>query len=212
MRAFGHPAFGSPPRDYADRADIVEHILAARHELPSLILDASLQVLYCNEKAARLFCMPETSHLRHDQPRLSGLQSFPTLKNASALCRRGMPVDIMIQLPTLDRALVNARIGSLLLGAEYPHHGPGSPAYLLLMGLPVPESTALARRTAGLFELSPAEERVLGHLLKGDTATRIATETDTGLSTVRTHIQSILAKTGVKRQVDLIRTLCGLRC
>lgn len=192
-------------------ASIAESILAAGHELPYALLDATLRVLECNAKARHLFGMQEAGSCRSAMPRLLGLRCFPALKDAASLCLGGAPVDVMMQLPTPDPALVNARMGCLVPDAGQWRHGANSPVYVLLMGLPVPESAALACRTSGLFELSPAEARVLGHLLNGATATRIASETDTCLSTVRTHIQNVLSKTGVTRQVDLIRALCGLR-
>jgi DNA-binding CsgD family transcriptional regulator len=69
----------------------------------------------------------------------------------------------------------------------------------------------VAERVAELFGLSSAEVRVLALLLDGAAAGEIAAQTGTRLPTVRTHIRSIFGKTGVKRQIDLVRLLSSMR-
>ena len=59
--------------------------------------------------------------------------------------------------------------------------------------------------------LSPAELRVLGGLLDGSRLTAIAADLDIKLSTVKTHLQQIFAKTGTHRQADLVRKAAALR-
>lgn len=62
----------------------------------------------------------------------------------------------------------------------------------------------------GLFDLTAAEARVARNLLEGATASHIARTNEVSITTVRSHIQSILSKTGVSRQVDLIHLLGGI--
>lgn len=181
--------------------------------LASITLDARLRVFNCNEQAYRLLGLSAPGGYRHEQLRHIGARCSPSIPEAAALCARGVPVDIMVQLTKPHQALVNARMIHLRPSSDsaQPLGTFNAPMYALLVDMPAPEGAVLAGRAAGLFELSPAEERVLGHLLDGTTAADIAAMTDTGLPTVRTHIQNILAKTGMSRQVDLIRALCGLR-
>jgi DNA-binding CsgD family transcriptional regulator len=59
----------------------------------------------------------------------------------------------------------------------------------------------------GLFDLSPAEARVARLLLEGKSVAGIAAESKVGENTVRAHLKSIFAKTGVNRQAELVRLL-----
>lgn len=61
-----------------------------------------------------------------------------------------------------------------------------------------------------LFELTPAEARVAVRLRDGASAKAIAAQLRLSPATVRSQIQAIFAKTGTRRQVDLIRLLEGL--
>lgn len=60
---------------------------------------------------------------------------------------------------------------------------------------------------AEAFGLTPAEARVAARLADGLNAEQIAVERSASLLTVRTQIRSILAKTGVRRQPELVRML-----
>jgi len=60
---------------------------------------------------------------------------------------------------------------------------------------------------AEAFGLTPAEARVAVRLADGLNAEQIAAERNASLLTVRTQIRSILAKTGVRRQPELVRML-----
>jgi len=56
-----------------------------------------------------------------------------------------------------------------------------------------------------VFDLSPAEGRVLDYLVAGLSAHEIATAAGTSLHTARKHIVLLMEKTGAKRQSDLVR-------
>jgi DNA-binding CsgD family transcriptional regulator len=57
---------------------------------------------------------------------------------------------------------------------------------------------------AAVFELTPAEQRILAHLLAGRTAAEIAEDLGVAMPTVRSHLASLYAKSGAERQADLI--------
>ena len=57
-----------------------------------------------------------------------------------------------------------------------------------------------------LFALTPAEARVACHLV-GETVDEIAEALHVGVATVRSHVQHLLAKTGTRRQSELVRLL-----
>jgi DNA-binding CsgD family transcriptional regulator len=59
------------------------------------------------------------------------------------------------------------------------------------------------------LKLSPCEIRILNQLLAGDTIDEAARELGVTPNTARTHLKSIFLKTGVRRQVDLIRRIAS---
>lgn len=60
-----------------------------------------------------------------------------------------------------------------------------------------------------LYGITPAELRVLLGLIKGQSAKEIASDHGIGLVTVRTHIHSLLVKTGTNRQSELVRRVAA---
>jgi DNA-binding CsgD family transcriptional regulator len=67
---------------------------------------------------------------------------------------------------------------------------------------PVPSENELR----DLFGLTPAEARVACRLV-GETVDEVAEALGVGVATVRTHVQHLLAKTGTRRQSELVRLL-----
>lgn len=62
-------------------------------------------------------------------------------------------------------------------------------------------------RLAALFGLTPAEQRVAAGLLNGLCPKAIARAHGVSLPTVRTQVQSVFGKLGVRRQAELVRVL-----
>ena len=79
----------------------------------------------------------------------------------------------------------------------------------VFIGAPPDEEDA-ADIAAAAFGLTPAETRVLAGLLAGATLAETAAKFDVAISTAKTHLDSIFSKTGVTRQVDLVRLATGL--
>src|SRR5690606_28083924 len=63
---------------------------------------------------------------------------------------------------------------------------------------------------AEAFGLTPAEARVAVLLANGLNAEQIAAQRNASLLTVRTQLRSILAKTGARRQPELVRMLVDM--
>jgi DNA-binding NarL/FixJ family response regulator len=57
---------------------------------------------------------------------------------------------------------------------------------------------------AEFFRLSPTESRLAVALLAGKKLSEVAMESGVQITTLRTQLSSILPKTGVTRQIDLI--------
>jgi DNA-binding CsgD family transcriptional regulator len=60
------------------------------------------------------------------------------------------------------------------------------------------------------FELTPAEADLAIDLLAGLSVREIAVASERSIATVRTHLASLLAKTGTARQSELVRLLMRL--
>lgn len=125
-------------------------------------------------------------------------------------------------LGALVHDCIHGQGGSTLLGG-----GSASPQSIMALALPVDgksgqpsacmlvlagQAQAQAPSTvpafvARIFGLSPAEARLLPPLLQGSTPAEIAVALNVKISTVRTQLSSIFAKTGATRQQDLIRLL-----
>lgn len=69
----------------------------------------------------------------------------------------------------------------------------------------VPSATVLQ----GLFDLTPAEARVAHHIVGAETIEAAAEAIGVSRETIRSQLKSILAKTGVSRQQELISLLGG---
>ena len=60
---------------------------------------------------------------------------------------------------------------------------------------------------AELYGLTSTEARVLDHLARGRTPQDAADVLGVGLTTVKTHLQKLFAKTGTNRQTELLQLL-----
>jgi DNA-binding CsgD family transcriptional regulator len=93
------------------------------------------------------------------------------------------------------------------LGADLT--GFGRPLAMIVLTDP-DECSPSDRDLAEFFGLSPAESRLAVALLAGKKLSVVAMEFGVQITTLRTQLSSILRKTGVKRQVDLIRLLSNV--
>jgi DNA-binding CsgD family transcriptional regulator len=83
-------------------------------------------------------------------------------------------------------------------------------AMLMLTPVTRPEAPPV-ELVRSLFDLTPAEARVARGLASGQTVKAIAEQGGTSANTVRTHLRSVMTKTGYNRQSDVVALLNGLR-
>jgi DNA-binding CsgD family transcriptional regulator len=131
----------------------------------------------------------------------------------------GLQVDPALRLPQkrqfvrLHRASDHGRVG-VYLSALFPNDvmaafGMASIALLIFhdpKAMPQADPFILAEA----FDLTPAEARVAVQLANGKTAEEVSLDRAVAIGTVRTQIKSLLAKTGVHRQGDLMRLIGSL--
>ena len=58
---------------------------------------------------------------------------------------------------------------------------------------------------ASVYRLTPAETRILLRIAQGDTTAEIARSAGIAMNTVRTHLLRLFAKTGARRQAELVK-------
>ena len=75
-----------------------------------------------------------------------------------------------------------------------------------LRELPVPPEALLRR----LFDLTPAESRLARKLARGDSLEEVAQSLDVKMTTARSQLAAIFAKTGTCRQAQLVAILSRL--
>jgi DNA-binding CsgD family transcriptional regulator/PAS domain-containing protein len=93
------------------------------------------------------------------------------------------------------------------LGADLTVYG--RPLAMIVLTDP-DEYSPSERDLAEFFRLSPAESRLAAALLSGKKLSEVAVEFGVQITTLRTQLSSILRKTGVTRQVELIRLLSSI--
>jgi DNA-binding CsgD family transcriptional regulator len=104
-------------------------------------------------------------------------------------------------------------VGPPLAVLVCPWHGnpvafgiPG-PAVLIFVEDPCLSPKSGAAGAAMLYNLTPAETRVLEAILNGQRLSDHAAAAEVSIATARTHLSAIFAKTGQRRQADLVRLI-----
>ncbi|AEH87705.1 transcriptional regulator, LuxR family [Mesorhizobium opportunistum WSM2075] len=151
------------------------------------------------------------------------------------LSRNGV---LQVQNPAVARALLeaiaSAASADFLLGSRgigLPISAPGQPPAVAYV-LPLSEGTARAAFQPAcaavfvstttsssplpeavlttLFDLTPAEARVLLRIGSGLSASKSASSLGIGENTLKTHLNRIFAKTGTRRQADLVKLVSDI--
>ncbi|WP_245273455.1 helix-turn-helix transcriptional regulator [Mesorhizobium sp. WSM3224] len=153
----------------------------------------------------------------------------PILSRHGLLQAQNPAVVLALQEAIASAASADASLGSRGIGL--PISAPGQPPAVAYI-LPLTEGTARAAfrpaRAAvfvstttsasplpeavltTLFDLTPAEARVLLRIGSGLSAPRSAVSLGIGDNTLKTHLNRIFAKTGTRRQADLVKLISDM--
>ena len=162
------------------------------------MLDPAARVLYANQSVHAMASDPSTSRWLGGLPK--GVTTHEPLARLVNACVHGQGGGVVLgdgsgQLLALALPLENS--------ANRPHSQPGACMLLLARH----GQAAVPDFVMRIFGLSPAEARLLPLLLRGCTPQQIAQELGVKVTTVRSQLSSVFAKTGATRQQDLIRLL-----
>jgi DNA-binding CsgD family transcriptional regulator len=86
------------------------------------------------------------------------------------------------------------------------------PAALVFFSDPDARTGSRAAVLCGLYRLTPTECRVASLITEGRELSLAAEQLKITVDTARFHLKSIFRKTGVNRQAELVRLVCGLPC
>ncbi|MBB6466189.1 DNA-binding CsgD family transcriptional regulator [Aminobacter lissarensis] len=176
--------------------------------LPAAVLGGRGQLLACNQLMDKL--IPATVQDGADRAQITDKKADALLETAlSALAggaRRGIvqsfpikgadgkPSSVAHLLPVRGSAHdLFSRMNSILVVMPLP--GPGAPPAKVLQAL---------------FDLTPSEARIASALADGRTIDAISQDFGIARETVRSHLRSIFAKSGVSKQSSLVRLLLGV--
>lgn len=179
---------------------------------PLLLLDANGRVVHGSAEAERLLRegdgLSASCHgLRAATPALSarlqavlaraaGSSRAPGVSGALHLRRQsGKPDFVLVAIPTGPRSF-----------------GPdiGRASVVVQITDPLARATPDPAILADAFDLTPSEALLAADLLCGLSVSEAAVKRTRSVATVRTHLASLLAKTGTARQSDLVRLLSRL--
>lgn len=175
-----------------------------------IFLDAEQRLVQANEAGVALMESSARGAIRHGKVHHVGAACAPGLAEAQRQCAGGAATRLLVRLAGAGGEVVGATMVAMP-ESQNALTADARARFLLMVELPLSDGEELTARVAELFKLSPAETRILSELLSGVAPNDIAKKLEVGLPTVRTHIQGIFKKTGVTRQIDLVRMLRGVR-
>ncbi|UZR27135.1 helix-turn-helix transcriptional regulator [Methylococcus mesophilus] len=171
------------------------------------VLDAGCRILHCNPAAQRLLdACPAPVKMRHGRVIGLGTRACPDLDEALNLADHGRHTRIAFTHARPGEAgetlsAVVAPLGEVsTLGLPSLHA-----RYLLVIENCRGINEDSLRSFCGLFHLTAAEQSVLVGLMDEATPEVIAATLRVSVATVRSHIQHIRQKTGVRRLTELVR-------
>ena len=132
-------------------------------------------------------------------------------KTSSTKSHRGLGAPL-VRMPRLERALdhysqlypsLPGRLRQLLDGIDPALEDKVADLKSRLRRI----GQARGRQLAAEFGLTPAQLSVVMHIAEGGTVAEYARMTKVSPATVRTHLKAIFAKTGARRQADLVRLI-----
>lgn len=192
------------------RTRCTANALCAATGFAVFLLSATCRILFANAKAEDL--LRRQIGLRYEGGRLAAAtpaltQRLQALARASSRIARGegeMGCSLELKLRENCPPLI-AHVVPLAASRAASVFEIDRPAAAVFVADPTAGLGAQIGRFAAQFRLTPAETRVLAEIIGGGGVFAAAEKLRIAESTVRSHANHILAKTGSARQTDLIR-------
>ena len=198
-------AFARPPVERRRHADAGAWMVRMLDEIDygMLLIGADSRVLYSNHAARQALQGPHALTLQEGVLRPRRPQDVAPLGEALAAAARGRRSLVMV-------GLGDTRTSICVVPLSDPADGGDGASTLLMLGRREMCPALSVRGYARELALTPTETRVLEMLCDGHLPAEIANRHDVALSTVRTQIGSIRAKTGAPSIRELVRLVARL--
>ena len=173
-------------------------------EIGVLLADAGARVTFANRAAEAILRRADGLMLARGRLRAARAEDSEKLTRlikdaAGTALGVGDDAGGILALPTRAGRPVS------VLVSPCPRLGLLEPAVLVFLGTPRTSAEIDHRQSARYYGLTPAQARLLRALIEGDRISDYAESAGITLNTARTHLKQIFAKTGTKRQTDLVR-------
>lgn len=183
----------------AHQAREMAYALLDRIPLALILVRGNGRIVYANTRAERLVTAGQVlgrgpRGILHAGRR----DDTEALLNTVAACARGDP-------GTEGAIALHAADGGAPASVIVVPAGQAAQGAALFIAEPDSGVTIDAKRLAGLYGLTRSEARILARLACGETVDQIAKAGGHQLSTIRSQLKSVFAKTGTRRQPDLIK-------
>ncbi|MCB1985594.1 MAG: helix-turn-helix transcriptional regulator [Burkholderiales bacterium] len=170
------------------------------------VLNENRRIIKYNAAATQLLsCCPGLIKIRHERLIELGYHASPSFDEAIALVDRGHHAEIVFTATYLGtiKETHHARLTPLKEAAIWPLSNRAH--YLLLIEKNQEIKQETLHAFCAVFNLTASEQQILLGLMQDDTPEEIARTLSVSLATIRSHIQNIRQKTGVRRITELVR-------
>jgi DNA-binding CsgD family transcriptional regulator/PAS domain-containing protein len=176
---------------------------AALEHLPQAValLDHAGHVLYANGRAEALFRLGAGPIVVNRRLTAADPHDAARIKDALGKCARGEGACVKLENPAQGKTWAASFIP---LRAYAPQSEPAARILLLITSPDQPPTQGLPH-FAQLYRLTPAETRVLQHLLEQQSTQDIAAALKISVKTLRIHLSNLFSKTGTANQRELVR-------
>jgi DNA-binding CsgD family transcriptional regulator len=179
-------------------------------EIASVIVNAKLEVLSANQQAKQILASKDGVFLRRNSFRCRRSSDQKKLEDA---CREllGIAPDDEHTRHTsrisIDRTSSDTKwdVRIRTVAPQNLVFDEGGPELVLLLQGPVRDCVPSQSRLIEVFGITPAEAKLVAHLVDGLTLTAAAEALGVSRNTARTQLSSIFTKTGVNRQMQLVK-------
>ena len=179
-------------------------------DIASVILNAKLEVLSANRQAKQILTSKDGVFLRRKALRCSQSCDQQKLEDAChelmGRARNDEPAGHTSSI-TIDRTSADTKwdVHIRIVEKRDVVFGEGGPELVLLLRGPVRDSAPSQSRLIEMLRVTPAEAKLIAHLVDGLTLTAAAEALGISRNTARAQLASVFTKTGVNRQNQLVR-------
>ncbi len=179
-------------------------------DIASVILNAKLEVLSANKHAKHILSSRDGVFLRRNSLRCSQSSDQQKLADAChALMARAQDDEQARHTCSISIARTSSDtkwdVHIRIVEKQNVVFGEGGPELVLLLQGPVRDCAPSQARLIEMFGVTPAEAKLIAHLVDGLTLTAAAEALGVSRNTARAQLASIFSKTGVNRQTQLVK-------